>query len=342
MSSSPHYPVRPEWLALNDEPVLEPDLPIVDAHHHLWDLPGNRYFFPDFLEDVNSGHDIRASVFMESGAMYGRDGPPETRCIGETEFANGVAAMAASGAYGDCRVCSGIVGHADLTLGDRVTAVLERHLAVAGGRFRGVRHIAAWHQDPTARASIATPPPGLLLDTGFRRGMAALGRLGLSFDSHQYHTQLGELTDLARNFPDIPMVANHVGTAIGIGPYAGKRDEVFADWRAGIEALAGCPNAHVKLGGLGMRVFGFGFGERDRPPTSEQLAAAWGPYIRTCIEAFGVQRCMFESNFPVDKGSCGYRALWNAFKRIAAGASDDEKAALFGGTATRLYKLDVA
>ncbi len=335
----PHFPVRPEWLALHDEPVLEPDLAIVDAHHHLWDRPGNRYFLFDYLDDAGSGHRIEASVFMECGAMYRKHGTPELRCVGETEFANGCAAVSESGAYGDTQACAAIIGHGDLLLGDGLARVLDAHLRAGGDRFRGVRQIAAWHRDPTARGSVASPPPGLLGDARLRKGMAVLERYALTFDTFLYHTQLPELTDLAQAFPDVPVITNHIGGAIGIGPYAGRRDQVFADWRDGLAALARCPNTYLKLGGLGMRVFGHDFGAQPRPPSSEALAAAWGPWIETAIEIFGAGRCMFESNFPVDKGSCGYKVLWNGFKRIAAGASADEKAALFRGTASRVYRL---
>jgi predicted TIM-barrel fold metal-dependent hydrolase len=336
---NPHFAVRPEWLARHDEPVIEPDLPIVDAHHHLWDRSESRYFFFDFLNDVRSGHNVQASVFMECGAMYRRDGPPEFRSVGEIEFANGAAAISASGVYGECRVCAGIIGHGDLLLGDKVTAVLERQAAAGGGRFRGVRQISAWHPDPAARGSLANPPPNLLTEASFREGLAAVKRLGLSFDAYMYHTQLLELVDLASSFLDTPIILNHTGGAIGIGPYAGKRDDVFKDWRSGIVALARCPNVHMKLGGLGMRVFGFDFGARALPPSSEELAKAWAPYIETCIEAFGAERCMFESNFPVDKGTCSYLVLWNAFKRIVLNASEQEKRALLSETAARVYRL---
>ena len=338
----PHFPVRPDWLARHDEPVLEPDRAIIDPHHHLWDRAGSRYFLHDYLEDVASGHDIRASVFIECGAMYRRDGPAELRAVGETEFAAGAAAMAASGTYSHALIAAGIVAHADLRLGDRVGAVLDAHTRAAGGRLRGIRQIAAWHENPAARGSIANPPPHLLMDEKFRAGLAVLERAGLSFDTFLYHTQIDELADLARAFPDLPIVANHIAGAIGIGPYTHRRGEVFADWRAALSRLAACDNAHIKLGGLGMRVFGHGFGERDAPPASEQLAEAWGPYFRAAIDIFGPDRCMFESNFPVDKGSCGYRVLWNAFKRIAAGASEAEKHAIFFATANRVYRLGLA
>ncbi|MFC7399307.1 amidohydrolase family protein [Chelatococcus sp. GCM10030263] len=336
---SPHFAVRPDWLARHDEPVLEPNVAIVDAHHHLWDRPENRYLFFDFLDDVNSGHDIRATVFMECGAMYRSEGRAELRPLGETEFATGVAALSASGAYGDTRVCAAIAGFGDLLLGDRIAPVLERHRVIAGERFCGIRHIAAWHADPAARGSMATPPPGLLGEAQARRGLRELTRLGLNFETFVYHTQLGELTALARDCPDLIIVANHLGGPIGIGPYAAKRDEVFRHWREGIRDLARCPNVRIKLTGLGMRVMGFGFGAGERPPSSAELAAAWAPYVETAVEVFGVSRALFGSNFPVEKGSCSYRVLWNAFKRIVAGASRDEKTALFSGTASDLYRL---
>jgi predicted TIM-barrel fold metal-dependent hydrolase len=337
---SPHFPVRPDWLAQHQEPILEPDLPIVDAHHHLWDRNGQPYFFFDFLEDLRAGHAVEASVFMECGAMYRARAVPELRSLGETEFANGAAALSASDRYGSCRVCAGIVAHVDLRLGDRVEAVLQRHMAAAGERFCGIRQISAWHPDPTARGSMASPPAELLSDPRFRNGFAALERLGLSFDAWMYHTQLGEAAALAQDFPATTIILDHAGGALGIGPYAGKRQAVFAEWRAGMAVLARCPNVCVKLGGLGMRMSGFDFGSRPRPPSSQEVAAVWRPYIETCIELLGPERCMFESNFPVDKGSCSYAVLWNAFKRITSGASSDEKEALYRGTATRVYRLD--
>jgi L-fuconolactonase len=335
----PHLSIRHEWLALHREDIIDPALPISDPHHHLWDREGNRYMLFDLLRDTGSGHNILATVAVEAMAMYKREGAVELRPIGETEFLNGSAAMSASGAYAQTRVCAGIVGHADLLLGEKVVPVLQAHMQAGGGRFRGIRFINAWHPDPAARASLANPPPNVLGATNFRKGFAQLAPLGLSFDAWMYHTQLPELVDLARAFPDTPIVANHAGGAIGIGPYAGKRDAVFAEWSASIRELGRCPNVHMKLGGLGMRLFGFDFASRARPPSSEDLAQAWRPYIDACIEAFGAQRCMFESNFPVDKGTCGYAVLWNAFKRIAAGATPTQKHWLFSGTANQVYRL---
>ena len=338
---SAHLAVRQDWLDSRREAALEPDLPIVDPHHHLIDRPeSGRYLLPDLLADIhNGGHNIVATVYLEWLSMYRADGPVEMRPVGEIEFANGVAAMAASGGYGKTRVCAGIVGHADLALGAPVKKVLEAMIVAGGGRFRGIRHIASMDPDQAAWGATAVRPMGLLLDKRVREGFAQLAPLGLSFDAWVYHPQLGDVLDLARAFPATPIVLNHVGGAIGLGRYKGKRDAVFADWSASIRALAACPNVHVKLGGLGMRMFGFDVHEGKLPPSSEQLATLWRPYVETCIGAFGPRRAMFESNFPVDKGSYGYGVFWNACKRLAQGASGPDKADLFHGTASRVYRL---
>ena len=337
---SPHLPVRQDWLDRRREEILEPELPIVDPHHHLVDRPETgRYLLPDLLADIGSGHNVTATVYLEWLSMYRAQGPVERRPIGEIEFANGVAAMAASGTYGTTKVCAGIVGYADLARGASVETVLEAMIAAGGGRFRGIRFITASHSDQAAWGSPIIRPAGLLTDPRVREGIARLAPLGLSVDAWMYHTLLGDLVVLARVFPETPIVLDHVGGAIGLGPYAGKRDEVFAEWNGKIRELAACPNVHIKLGGLGMRMFGFTHHMGELPPSSEELAAAWRPYIETCIAAFGPERAMFESNFPVDKGSCGYAALWNAFKRIAAGYSAAEKTALFAGTASKFYRL---
>jgi len=341
--SSPTYlAVRQDWLDRRHEPILEPDLPIVDAHHHLWDRPGWRYLLDELLADTNSGHNIIATVFVQARAMLRAGGPEEMRPVGETEFVNGVAAMCASGSYGKIRACAGIVGHADLTLGDRLEPVLLAHIRAGGNRFRGIRHITACDRDPAMASPAYNPPSGLLGDKRFREGFGVLDRLGLSFDAWLYHPQIGELADLAHAFPKTRIVLNHVGGPIGIGGYAGKREEVFSAWVASIKALAASSNVYVKLGGLGMRMGGFGFHEMREPPSSEVLAAAWRPYVETCIDAFGVSRCMFESNFPVDKGSYSYPVFWNACKLLTHGASHAEKTELFAGTATRFYCLDLA
>ena len=337
---SPHLPVRPQWLALHSEPALEPGLAIVDAHHHLWDHADNPYLGADLLADVAAGHRILATVFVECGAMYRKEGAPALASLGETEFVNRVA-EANDRAGASCRIAAAIVGNADLLLGAEVGAVLDAHLQAAPGRFKGIRNSSVYHPDPRARGSLANPPPGLLLDAQFRRGFACLAPRGLSFDAWMYHTQLSELADLAEAFPGTRVVLNHVGGPIGIGPYAGQRDAVFADWQRSISQLARCQNVSVKLGGMGMRVFGFDFASHDQPPDSQALAQAWAPYVMACIEAFGPSRCMFESNFPVDKGSASYVVIWNAFKRITAALGADERQALFLQTAAGVYGIDL-
>ena len=292
----------------------------------------------DLVADVE-GHNVVNTVFVECMSMYSHDLPEPLQPVGETEFVQGVAAQSASGQYGPMRAAAGIVGFADLSLGAAVDEVLEAHARASASRFRGIRHASSWHSSDAIRNSHTRPPEGLLLDGVFRQGFACLEKRGQSFDAWLYHPQLHELLDLARAFEGTTIILDHVGGPLGIGPYADKREEVFQDWRRGIEALSRCPNVVVKLGGLTMPICGFGFHKRDAPPGSEELAETLGPYYRLCIEQFGPDRCMFESNFPVDKASCSYEVLWNAFKRIAAGFSAEERAALFHDTAVRAYRL---
>jgi L-fuconolactonase len=336
------FDVDDTWLEGRKEDALDPSLPIVDPHHHLWDR-GSRYLLDEFRADLDSGHDIRATVFVQCDAMYRAEGDPDFAPVGETEFVNGVAAMSASGGYGPTRVCAGIVGFADLQIGARVDAVLEAHQRAAGDRFRGIRGRSVWDADSSIKGSSRDFPPGLLLDSKFREGFARLGERGLTFDSWLFHPQIPELTDLAGTFPDTTIILDHVGAPLAIGAYAGKRDEVFSVWKRNLETLAKRPNVHVKLGGLAMHLFDFDLdsGHRAIPASSEELATLWRPYIETCIALFGVDRCMFESNFPVDKRGTSYGVLWNAFKRIARGYSDPEKAALFKDTASRVYRLSL-
>jgi predicted TIM-barrel fold metal-dependent hydrolase len=320
------------------EEVLESGLPICDPHHHLWDHPGRRYLLDELLADTGSGHDVRATVFVECMSMYRAEGPLALRPVGETEFVNGIAAMSASGRYGPTRVAAGIVAFADLTLGEHVGAVLDAHRA-ASPRFRGIRHAAGWDASEAVRNSHTNPPPGLLGSAAFRRGFAELARRGLTFDAWCYHPQIPEVTDLAKAFPETTIVLDHFGGPLGIGPYQGRRKEIFAWWRDAIRTLAHCPNVVAKLGGLVMPLNGFGFHKRAEPPTSLELAEATRDWYLHAMDCFGVERCMFESNFPVDKVSASYRTLWNSFKRIAAAFSPHEKAALFHDTAVRVYGL---
>jgi L-fuconolactonase len=328
----PHPRVRPDWLAKLTEEVLDPAQPIIDPHHHLWRARPDRYLLEDLAADIATGHNVLATVFIQCGQEYRTEGPPELRPVGETGF------VVRESETAPFRACAGIVGHADCTLGERIDPVLQAHIEAGGGRFKGIRHSGACD----AGIAPTTPPgapPGLYKDPVFRAGFARLRRFGLTFEAWLYHPQLADLLDLLRAFPDQRVVLNHLGGPLGVGPYADQRAEVFAQWRAYITELAECRNLHIKLGGLAMAVNGFGFDQQPLPPSSGELAAAWRPYFEHAIESFGAERCMFESNFPVDKGMCAYPVLWNAFKRIAAGCSVDEKAALFHRTAQRFYDL---
>ena len=332
---------REDWLAQHQEDVIDPSRPVVDPHHHLWDRGGQRYLIEEMAADIASGHNVVATVYVDCRSMYRAHGPEAVRPGGEVEFANGVAATSASGGYGPAAICAGIVSHVNLLLGDGAKAVLEAEIVAGTGRFRGIRHSSAWDEDPKVAGMYANRPKELLLDSTFRKGFACLAPLNLSFDAWLFHPQIGELTELARAFPGTRIVLDHCGGPAGIGRFAGRREEVFAQWRTSIREIAKCENVVVKLGGLAMCLLGYDFHLRERPPSSEELAAAWRPYIETCIEAFGPNRCMFESNFPPDKGQCSYQVIFNAFKRVAASCSEAEKAALFAGTATEVYRLEL-
>lgn len=340
------------------EAILEPDLPIIDPHHHLWDLrplmaafPEPRhhfiaaialspyYTFNEIHADATSGHNVIGTVFMECGAFYRAGASDALKVVGEVEYVNGVAAQSASGLYGNMRLCDAIIGHADLTLGAKAGEVLDA-LAAASPRFNGIRHAAAWDQDPEVLGPPFHHPGGLYLDANFREGFKELGKRGLTFDAWLLEPQLDDVLSLARAFPGQPICLDHCGTPLGMGSYHGKLHERFDTWREKIRAIGQCPNVSVKLGGLAMSFAGM----PDHGPaaglSSEVLAAMWRPYIETCIEAFGPDRAMFESNYPVDKWGASYPVLWNAFKRLTLGASADEKAALYAGTAARFYRME--
>jgi L-fuconolactonase len=333
---------REDWLARAlPEPVLEPDLPIVDTHVHLWDHPtGYRYFVPEYAQDIAAcGHRVEASVYVECNSMYRASGPAHLRCVGETEFALGMAAMAASGKYTTSRVGAAIVGSADLLLEDRLPEQLDAHIAAGNGRFRGIRQRAKWDPDPVVKGAVSADRPGLYLEPAFHRGLAKLAARGLIFEASIYHPQISNVAAMARAVPEATIVLVHSGSPVGHSSYRGHEAEVHAAWLAGMRELAGCPNVAVKLGGLLMTLAAFDFGTAPRPPTSEELAALWRPYTEPCIELFGPGRCMAASNFPVDKAGFGYGTIWNMFKRMTAGASDAEKAAIYSETACRIYKI---
>ena len=318
-----------------DEAALEPDLAICDPHHHLWRRPDNPYLLDDFLRDASSGHRIVSSVAVECGAMYRDGGAPELRPVGETEFLESIAAEASLAEAGTS-VAAGIVAYADLALGDGVAAVLEAHLEASPARLRGIRYSTMWDASDSFRS---VPRPGLLRDAAVRKGLACLQPLGLSFDAWLYHPQLGELVEVARDFPDLPIILDHVGGPLGLGPYEGRRNQVFRAWSADVTALSSCPNVALKLGGVGSLRSGHDWHRRAPRPGSAELAEAMRPYFELCIEKFGADRCMFESNFPVDRISYSYGSVWNAFKLMTRSYSDAERAALFHGTAARTYRL---
>ena len=319
------------------EAPIDPELAICDAHHHLWQRPPNDYLLDDLRQDLRSGHNVVSTVAIECHYGYRKDGPEAFRPVGETEFLESVADRVAADSTIKTRVAAAIVGNANLALGDTVPAVLEAHLAASPTRFRGIRHSTTWDESSILRSEA---PRGMLADHNFRRGFQWLQKLGLSFDAWIYHPQLGELADLAAAFSDVPIILNHIGAPLGVGPYAGKHDEVFQSWSNGIAAVAACPNVVVKLGGVGSLRSGHDWHERAVKPSSTELAQVLKPYFDHCIDKFGAKRCMLESNFPVEKLSNNYVNLWNAFKRITQTYSAAERAALFHDTAARVYRIE--
>lgn len=331
----PHVPVRDDWLSSRQEPVLDPEQPIVDAHHHLWHRPHERYTPDDLERDLGDGHRILTTVYVQARTMYDVDAAEAFRPVGETRFVNAVADAACKRGR---RVADGIVCMADLMLGDAVSEVLDAHVAAAPTRLRGVRNMTA--HDPHLKSSFGSPPAGRLMDPKFRQGFACLEHFGLAADIYAFHPQLDEVADLASRFPATTIVLDHLGGPLGSGPYADRRDAVFREWSAAIRRLAENRNVVMKLGGVGMHQLGFGFHKRAEPPSSEEIAAAIKPYVAACLEAFGPARCICESNFPVDKSAFSYRVIWNAFKRLAAELSADDRNAILATTAMRVYRLD--
>ena len=331
------------WLEQVKEDALEPDLPICDPHHHLWEQRDRavqpHYALEEILDDVTRGHNIVSTVFIECGAEFKNDGPEAFRCIGETDYVAGIAERAAGNPDIRTNIAAGIVGTADLKIGDAVADVLDAQIEAGRGRFRGIRLGCLWHKSPDIRDHRTNPPQGLMLRDDFRTGFRHLSSRNLSFEVWCCHPQIPEATDLARAFPDTTIVLDHFGGPLGVGPYAGKADEVFEDWKRMIGELAVYPNVVAKLGGLNMEVNGYGWHEQDTPPTSGQLAEATRRWFEYTIDKFGVERCMFESNFPVDKLSCSYTVVWNSFKRMTRDYSKAERAALFHDTAARVYLL---
>ena len=339
------FDLRPDWLALRSEPAIAPDLPVIDSHHHLYHRPGLRYLLEDYLADLHSGHDIRASVAVQARAMLRSEGPPDLASLGETEFLNGQAAMADSGVYGNARIAARIVAHVDLTLGARLRPVLERHIAAAGGlardggRLGGIRQPLAWDADASLYNPAYPTTKDMADSASFRAGLSVLQSLGLPFEIWAYYPQLPRLAALARAFPDLPFVVNHLGGIVRAHEHAGR--DVFAAWHGGMAALAACPSVLVKLSGLGMRLSSFGFDDAPLPPSSADLAAVWRPWVHTALDLFGPDRCMWGSNFPVDKGSYSYATGLNAFKLLLQDAPTKAQEDVFWRTASRHYALEM-
>jgi len=330
-----------DWLALTEEATLEPEIPICDPHHHFWDfrserIPYQRYLLHELAADVNAGHNVRSTAFIEARSMYRPDGPVEFRPVGEVEFVQGLAAASATGLYGPCRAAAAIVGHADLKLGDRVEAVLQALQAASPNRFRGIRHTVTWDRHPEVGNR---EKEGVLATAEYRAGARVLARMGLSLDTGVVFPQLAELADFAKALPDLTIILNHLGGLNRTGPYGNRDDEVLPEWRRGIAAVAQCRNVHLKLGGIGMPRLGFDWHTREKPIGSEELAASMAPIMTYCIEQFGPNRCMFESNFPVDKVSFSHHVFFNACKRFSKNYSATEHAALFHDTAARAYRI---
>ena len=329
-----------QLFAGRDEAIIDPDLPIIDAHHHLVDRPGVRYLLDDYLADTRAGHRIVASVYVETLAFARKDGPEVLRPLGEIEFANGMGAMCASGDYGDCRACAAIVGHADLRQGERIAELLDRAMACAPERLRGVRQVAVESTSEAPYRFIQNrPPQGLMKSPCFRPAFAQIAKRGLSFDAAVFHQQLPDVIELADAFPNATIVLNHCGHAMVMDLDEHGQAQVFREYRGLMAEAARRPNIHCKVGGLGMPFWGFGFEQRRDPIGYQELATAWRPYVETTIEAFGAERCMMESNYPPDSRSAGFVPLWNALKHIVRSASAEEKAALFHGTAKRIYRI---
>ena len=330
------------WLARAlPEEAIDPALPVVDPHIHFWHhKSGYKYFVEEFGRDVaDCGHNVEATVYVECGSMYRTSGPDHLKYVGETEYAVGQAAMAASGKYTKALGAAGIVGFADLTLGARTRETIDAHIEAANGRFSGVRQRAKWDDDPAVRGPVSADAPGLFLRPEFGVGLDYIASKGLLFEASVFHHQLSDVVHLARAHPDARIVVGNNASPVGHASYAGKEAQVHAVWLAGIKELGNCPNVSIKLGGLLMSLGSFDFTKAARPPTSEELAALWRPWIEPCIEVLGATRCMASSNFPVDRAGIPYGTLWNTFKRIAAGCSVDEKRQILAGSAKRIYRL---
>ena len=334
-----------EWLDQVTEKIVDQDLEIIDPHHHLWPGPPgtdgvsaeNRYLLEDLWNDTQSGHNVVKTVFVECGQGYYESGSEAMKPVGETKFVVGVAEEAKQDV--SKAQIEGIVGHADMMLGESAREVLEAHLEEGKERFKGIRHGASWDESDEIRNSHSNPIQSIYLDEEFQKGIEQLDALNFTLDAWNYHKQIKELTELAKCFPNLKIVQNHFGGPLGIGPYAGRREDVFSVWQESIAELAERDNVFIKIGGLAMPINGWGWHKRELPANSDEFIESHGRYYLHAIKCFGVERCMFESNFPVDKRSISYPVLWNGFKKIVEDFSTEEKEYLFYKTAAEFYSL---
>jgi len=342
-NKSPHLPVRQEWLNQHIEDPISPNIPIIDPHHHLWDVGFGRYYIEELLEDINSsGHNILSTVYIMSSSntkIYSKDGLEEFKPLTEIEFATSEGKRADLIPNNKVKVNASIVGSVDLTYGNKLQPVLEKAVNISEGRLKGIRMLLASHTDPRISSGAVKSDLGLMLHPNFIDGAKCIQNANLSLDFWIYHTQLNEMEKIARSLPDLTIILNHIGGPIHLGEYEGKQAATHREWRSAMMRLSRIPNINVKLGGLGMAVNGAKFHNNKFPPNSVQLSDVWKPWIYETIDMFGFDRCMFESNFPVDKGSCSYGALWNAFKILAKDMSDDEINKLFSKNAAKIYKI---
>lgn len=342
-NKSPHLPVRQEWLNQHIEDPISPNIPIIDPHHHLWDVGFGRYYIEELLEDINSsGHNILSTVYIMSSSntkIYSKDGLEEFKPLKEIEFATSEGKRADLIPNNKVKVNASIVGSVDLTYGNKLQPVLEKAVNISEGRLKGIRMLLASHTDPRISSGAVKSDLGLMLHPNFIEGAKCIQNANLSLDFWIYHTQLNEMEKIARSLPDLTIILNHIGGPIHLGEYEGKQAATHREWRSAMMRLSRIPNINVKLGGLGMAVNGAKFHNNKFPPNSVQLSDVWKPWIYETIDMFGFDRCMFESNFPVDKGSCSYGALWNAFKILAKDMSDDEINKLFSKNAAKIYKI---
>ncbi len=331
---------RREWLDQVMEEIIDPEREIVDPHHHLWNDEGRRfdYVLEDLWTDMDSGHNVKKTVFIQCRSNYRSEGPEHLQPVGESEFVAGLAADSRRGAENQARI-AGIVAHANLTLGDQVAEILDAHEKVGRGQFKGIRHAGAWAENREGLMNPAEWEKDLFQREDFRQGVRMLGSRGLTYESWHYHYQNKDYIQLAKAVPDTVIILDHFGTPLGVGSYMGKREEIFREWKKDMVELAKCDNVVAKLGGLAMPDNGFGWHLRELPPTSDEFVEAQRAYYLHTIECFGPDRCMFESNFPVDRLSISYHVLWNGFKKMVADFSESEKEAMFSGTASRVYSL---